>query len=280
MSASGVSACSCNDPLTAMTATSLSRPTTRRRSAWQRTWWAHPELTLAGVAVLAWVGVVGYHAVAATSPPAHMDMTHHGMGTHSATPGFLQSAVLWIVMATAMMLPTALVEARFIALNGKWNRRQRGQVLFAAAYLTVWSAAGVVMFAATWSLSPDITSLWALSAAFAVAAAWELTRWKRHLLLGCHRLRAIPPTSRRADRACVAEGLRNGLTCVGACGPMMASMVVAPHEGAVWLMIPLAGAIGVEKLLTKGVRYTRHVAAGLAGAALVVFGIALTSVFW
>jgi predicted metal-binding membrane protein len=257
-----------------MATISLSRPTIQRRSAWRRTWWAHPELTLAGVALLAWVGVVGYHAAAALSSPADMDMTHHGMETHSATPGFLESVVLWIVMATAMMLPTALVEARFIALNGKWSRRQRGPVLFAAAYLTVWSAAGVVVFAAIWSLRPETTSLWALSAILAAAAGWELTRWKRHLLLGCHRLRAIPPTSWKADRACVTEGMRNGLSCVGACGPMMVSMAVAPHQAAIWLMIPLAGVIGIEKLLTKGVRYIRYVAAGLAVAAVGILGIA------
>ena len=35
-----------------MTTTSLSRPTIKW-SAWRRTWWAHPELTLAGVALLA-----------------------------------------------------------------------------------------------------------------------------------------------------------------------------------------------------------------------------------
>lgn len=230
------------------------------------------------MALLAWVGVVAYHAVAALSPPAHADMAHHGMQTHGAAPGFLQSAALWIVMATAMMVPTALVPARFIALNGTWSRRQRGPLLFAAAYLTVWSAAGVVVFAAIRSLGPDTASLWTLSAVLAAAAGWESTRWKRRLLLGCHWLRAIPPTGRKADRACVAEGVRNGLTCVGACGPMMVSMAVAPHEAAIWLMIPLAGAIGIEKVLTRGVRYTRHVAAGLAVAALVVLGIALTSV--
>jgi predicted metal-binding membrane protein len=187
---------------------------------------------------------------------------------------------LWIVMVTAMMLPTALVEARFIALNGKWRRRQRGPVLFALAYLSVWWAAGVVVSASTWSLGPKTTNLWALSAVLAAAAGWESTRWKRQMLLGCHRLRAIPPTSRKADRACVAEGLRNGVTCVGACGPMMISMAVVPHEAAIWLMIPLAGVIGIEKVLTKGVRYVRHVAAGLAVATVVVLGIALTSAVW
>jgi predicted metal-binding membrane protein len=68
--------------------------------------------------------------------------------------------------------------------------------------------------------------------------------------------------------------MRNGLTCVGACGPMMVSMAVAPHQAAIWLVIPLAGAIGIEKLLTKGVRYIRYVAAGLAVAAVGILGIA------
>jgi predicted metal-binding membrane protein len=174
-------------------------------------------------------------------------------------------------------LPTALVEARFIALNGKWSRRQRGPALFAAAYLTVWSAAGIVVFAAIRSVVPQTASLWALSAVLVAAAGWESTRWKRYLLLGCHRLRTIPPTSRKADRACLVEGMRNGLTCVGACGPMMVSMAVTSHEAAIWLMMPLVGAIGIEKVLIKGVRYIRYVAAGLAAAALVVLEIALTA---
>ena len=59
---------------------------------------------------------------------------------------------------------------------------------------------------------------------------------------------------------------------------MMVSMAVAPHQAAIWLMIPLAGAIGIEKLLTRGVLYIRYVAAGLAVAALVVLGIALVAV--
>lgn len=257
-----------------MTTTSLSRPAIQRRSGWRRIWWAHPELTLAGVALLAWAGVVGHHIGSTASSPAHSHMAHHGMEIHSATPGFLQSVVLWIVMATAMMLPTVLVEARFIALNGKWSRRQRGPVLFAVAYLMVWSAVGVVVFAGIWSIGTKTLGLLALSAALVVAAGWELTRWKRYLLLGCHRLRAIPPAGWKADRACVAEGMRNGLSCVGACGPMMALMAVVPHQAAFWLMIPLAGAVGVEKLLTRGVRYIRYVAAGLAVAAVAVFEVA------
>ena len=57
-------------------------------------------------------------------------------------PTFLTSVGLWILMAMAMMLPTALPAARSISLNGKWKRRQRGPALFAVGYLAVWSAVG------------------------------------------------------------------------------------------------------------------------------------------
>jgi predicted metal-binding membrane protein len=258
--------------MTSETSTPPPRPTIQRRPGWRQTWWAHPELTLAGVALLAWVGVFALSTASATTP--HMGMTHHEMGN----PGLLRPALLWIAMATAMMLPTVLVEARFIALNGRWSRRQRGPALFALAYLTVWSAAGVVLLAALRPFDSGVTPLWAGAATFALAAAWEATRWKRHLLLACHQLRSIPPTGGKADRACLTEGARKGITCLGACGPMTLPMLVAPHEAMIWLMIPLAGVIGVEKVLSRGIMYVRHVAAGLAVTAQLALALALLTV--
>lgn len=284
----------------ASAATSGSRPAVAVEGPqrWRRLWWAHPELSLAGVAVAAWAGMVGYH-VWSTFSPAHGDMTHgaaaHDAVAHDAVPhdavpheamtghasaGLLLSIALWMVMATAMMLPTVLPAARFIALNGRWTRRQRGPALYAAAYLAVWAAAGAVVYGALWALSTagisdaGAGSLWALGTALAIAAAWELTPWKRHFLRACHRLRSIPPTGGRADRACLDQGVRNGISCLGACGPMMLPMVVAPHALAMWLMIPLTVAICAEKLLTRGVLHIRRVAAGLAGAAGLVLSIA------
>jgi predicted metal-binding membrane protein len=202
---------------------------------------------------------------------------HVAMETHRVATGFLSSVFLWIVMATAMMLPTVLPEARFIALNGKWRRRGRGPTLFVLGYLAVWSAVGLLVYAAVRSIGSETTGLWGLSAVLGVAAVWESTRWKRHFLRRCHRLRTIPPTNPKADRACVTEGIRNGLNCVGACGPMMVSMAVVPHHAALLLMIALSSAVGAEKCLTRGAQYIRYVAMGLAVAAVVVLGIALAN---
>jgi predicted metal-binding membrane protein len=264
-----------------------------RHSSWRRMWWTHPELSLAAVAAAAWFGVLIMHI--ATGPllivaqhfsalvPDQGMAGHHGgrsnpgmaghqypMSEPGWAPTFLVSVALWVLMATAMMLPTALPEARSISLNGKWKRRQRGPALFAVGYLAVWSAVGILLLSAAWLIGPKATGPLAISATLAIAAAWESTRWKRLCLRACHRLRPLPPDTWRADRASVREGLRNGAWCTGSCGPMMVPMALAPHSAALFLMLFLFAVISAEKLLTRAVDHLRLAAAVLAVAAIVV----------
>jgi predicted metal-binding membrane protein len=265
-----------------------------RRSSWRRTWRMHPELSLAAVAAAAWLAVLTVHI--ATGPFAtaqhfsnlmpDQGMTGHHHGTSNAgiaghqsvmAPTFLVSVGLWVLMATAMMLPTALPAARSISLNGKWRRRQRGPALFAVGYLAVWWAGGVLLLSAVGLIGPKATGPLAVSGALAVAAAWESTRWKRTCLRACHRLRSLPPDGWRADRASVREGIRNGAWCTGSCGPMMVPMALAPHSVALSLMLFLSAVVLAEKLLTRTVYHLPLVAAVLATAAIVVvFGAPLT----
>jgi predicted metal-binding membrane protein len=178
-----------------------------RHSSWRRMWWTHPELSLAAVAAAAWLTVLTVHAATGPLPiaaeqlstlrPDHGMAGHHrgrfspGIAGHQSVmsepgwaPAFLVSVGLWVLMATAMMLPTALPQARSISLNGKWKRRQRGPALFAIGYLAVWSAVGVLLLSAAWLIGAKATSPLAISGALAIAAAWESTRWKR-LCLRC-----------------------------------------------------------------------------------------------
>lgn len=259
-------------------------------SIWRRTRWSHPELPLLAVAAAAWLAVIVMHTalarfhVAAQHCSGHVPGGvavghHHGAvgpavavhqcaGPHPVSVGaFLTSVALWILMATAMMLPTTVPVARSIALNGKWNRRQRGQLLFAAGYLAVWSVVGLVVLTVGWLVTPATTASPAVAGVLAVAAGWEVTRWKRRCLRACHRMRSIPPNGRAADTACVREGLRNGAWCAGACGPMMTAMALAPH--AWWLMLTLSGVVAAEKLVTKAVDHLRVFAAVLVVVAVV-----------
>ena len=106
-----------------------------RQSSWRRVWWMHPELSLAAVAAAAWLAVLTvhiatgpFHTVVQHStlmPDQGMAGHHHGtsnpgIAAHQSVtsgpgsaPTFLLSFGLWVLMATAMMLPTALPAARF-----------------------------------------------------------------------------------------------------------------------------------------------------------------------
>jgi predicted metal-binding membrane protein len=270
-----------------------------RQSSWRRTWWTHPELSLAAVATAAWAAVLTVHIVtgpfhaaaqhfSTLMPDQGMTGHHHGtsnpgiaghqsvMSDPGWAPTFLVSVGLWVLMATAMMLPTALPAARSISLNGKWKRRQRGPALFAVGYLAVWSAVGVLLLSAVGLIGPKATGPLAISGALAVAAAWESTRWKRLCLRACHRLRSLPPDGWRADRASVREGIRNGAWCTGSCGLMMVPMALAPHSVGLSLMLFLSAVVWAEKLLTRAVDHLRLVATALAIAAIVVVSGAVT----
>ena len=264
-----------------------------RHSSWRRIWWTHPELSLAAVAAAAWLAVLTVHAATTPLPIAAQQLStlrpdqgmaghHHGwfnpglaghqsvMSEPGSAPAFLVSVGLWVLMATAMMLPTALPEARSISLNGKWKRRQRGPALFAIGYLAVWSVVGVLLLSAVWLIGAKADGPLVISGALAVAAAWESTRGKRLCLRACHHLRSLPPDGWRADRASVREGIRNGVYCTGSCGPMMVPMALAPHSVGLSLMLFLFAVVSLEKLLTRAVDHLRLVAAVLAIAAVIV----------
>jgi predicted metal-binding membrane protein len=271
-----------------------------RQASWRRMWWTHPELSLAAVAAAAWLAVLTVHIAtgpvhavtqyfSTRMPDQGMAGHHHGtskpgiaghqyvMSDPGWAPTLLTSVGLWILMAMAMMLPTALPAARSISLNGKWKRRQRGPALFAIGYLAVWSAVGVLLLSAVWLIGPKATGPLAISGALAVAAAWESTRWKRLCLRACHRLRSLPPDGWRADRASVREGIRNGAWCTGSCGLMMVPMALAPHSVGLSLMLFLSAMVWAEKLLTRAVDHLLLVATVLAIAAIVGLSGALVT---
>ena len=267
-----------------------------RQSSLRRMWWTHPELSLAAIAAAVWLAIVTvhiatgpFHTVVQHStlmPDQGLAGHHHGTSNpgmaahHSVTPvpgsapTFLLSFGLWVLMATAMMLPTALPAARLISLNGKWKRRQRGPALFAVGYVAVWSGVGILLLSAVWLIGPKATGPLAIAGALAIAAVWESTRWKRLCLRACHRLRSLPPDGWRADRASVREGIRNGVWCTGSCGLMMVPMAMAAHSVGLSLMLFLSAVVAAEKLLTRAVNHLRLVAAVLGIAAVVVVSVA------
>jgi len=255
-----------------MTASLAAQAETRRDlgAELRRLRWNHPEWTLAAVATAAWVltfttaGAVGGRSAA--SGALH---THHGVAIVDARVPHVMSATHWCLMVVAMMLPTILPAARLIAMTGTWKRRQRGPALFALGYLAVWVVVGVLATVTLRHTAPTLHGRWPLAAALVVAAVWELTVWKPRFLRACHRHPPVPPTGWKADRACVQRGMRNAVSCLGACWAVMTPMLVADHIHALWLMAPLTAAIVYQKVGTAS-RVVRPVAIGLAAAAVVV----------
>jgi predicted metal-binding membrane protein len=259
---------SSNDTSTVTAPTPLVQPRRDLGAEWRRLRWNHPEWVLAAVATVAWVlifamaGAVGGRSVVSGAG-------HHGFAVVDHRIPHVMSATHMILMVVAMMLPTILTAARLIALTGTWKRRQRGPALFALGYLTVWAGAGVAATVALRHIVPGLHGRWPLAAALVVAAAWELTVWKPRFLRACHRHPPVPPSGWKADRACVQRGMRNAVSCLGACWAIMTPMLVADHIHALWLMMPLTAAIVYQKVGVAS-RVVRPVALGLAATAVVV----------
>ena len=254
-----------------------SAPGRVRRAAWH-----HPEWTLALVAVACWAVLIAPHlrgdgVVAGPAPAAAM---HHAAMHHAAMDqaagqspegagGWLAAQGSWLLMAPAMMLPSALPAARHVALNSRWRRRQRGGAVFAGAYLAVWLLFGLVAISLARLARLPEGAGWPLAAALAVAAGWELTAAKRRCLRACHRTLPLPPDGWKADAACARFGLRYGWACLGACWALMLAMAIAGHASLL-LMVVLTTIVVAEEGLVKGTRLVGAAALVLVAAAATI----------
>ncbi|MDQ3722654.1 MAG: DUF2182 domain-containing protein [Actinomycetota bacterium] len=184
---------------------------------------------------------------------------------HDSTP-LLGAGVGWLLMATAMMLPSALPVARHLATLGLWQRRQRTIALFLGSYLVVWAGFGAV--ALTVFAVGGVDTALVLPAVLLLAAAWELTPWKWRYVRACRLVAPLPPRGRKADVACCATGLRYGRSCVVACWPVMLAMAAAGHEN-VGLMVLLTIVVTAEKLAARPSRLATPAAALLSLSAVI-----------
>jgi predicted metal-binding membrane protein len=181
--------------------------------------------------------------------------------------GAFVAIAMWALMVAAMMLPTVLPAARYVAEVSRPALRSRLVATFSVAYLGIWTAVGLLIIATTsWLGAPDRPLLVALVIA---AALWELTPLKRRALARCCRTVPIRLRGFAAFRSSAAYGVRNGAVCVLACGPAMAVLALARHP-LVATAVVAAVLIG-EKVWRRGDRLRPWgAAAGLLLAAAAV----------
>jgi predicted metal-binding membrane protein len=165
---------------------------------------------------------------------------------------------IWVTMTAAMMLPTALPAARSAARRGS-----RAPVLrFAAGYLGVWTAYGLVAYglyrlvgaAGIDQLAWDRAGPYAASAVIVAAAVYELAPFKRESLRRCRSVRAA---------GALRGGIEHGRDCVVCSGALMAVLFVLGVMSLLWMAV-VAGAILAEKVLPQGRRLVPALALALA----------------
>jgi predicted metal-binding membrane protein len=237
----------------------------------------HPELPAAAAVAAAWLALLATAARdALAGHPAAGMAAMPGMRSAHPAAGLVAAAGLpgWMLMTVAMMGPAALAGVRHTGLNSLRWRRGRAMAGFAAAYLAVWAAFGVLALAAAALFTgAAVPGPAALAAVLAIAAAWQLTPAKRRSLRACHRSVPLPPRGWRAEWGSLRFGLRNGAACLGSCWCLMLVMVAAPAGQVLW-MVGLAGAVTAERVAQRPRAMTRFIAVACAFATVAVLAIA------
>lgn len=200
-----------------------------------------------------------------------------GPGTSLGALGWFTG--VWAVMMAAMMLPSlAPTAAVYTALV----RREPSRVLlFAAGYLLVWSAAGVLAYA-LFELGKSLFSSalewhsggrWLAAGVLLLAALYQLTPFKHAFLTRCRSpLRFLHATWREDRLGAFVMGLRNGGWCLGCSWALMAALFALGVMNLTWMAL-IAGLVALEKVGPWG-RAAKVMTAGF----LVVLAVAILTV--
>jgi predicted metal-binding membrane protein len=163
---------------------------------------------------------------------------------------------IWVVMMAAMMFPSV---SPTVALYARMTRR-RGltqPLLFAAAYLVVWAAAGVAAYGIFQlgrtffggALAWNAGGRWFAGGILALAALYELTPLKNVCLAKCRSpLGFLLGSWRDGKRGAVRMGARHAAWCLGCCWALMAGLFALGVMSLVWMAL-IAALITIEKTL-------------------------------
>jgi predicted metal-binding membrane protein len=219
--------------------------------------------------------LVALAAIAWWSTGNRMAGMDAGPGTPLGALGWFLG--VWVVMMAAMMLPSV---APTVALYERMARRRwsGASLLFAAAYLVVWSAAGLLAYG-TFELGRSALGhqlgwhsggQWVAGGILVVAAAYELTPLKHACLARCRSPLGFLLGSWRDGRLGAIEmGARHGAWCLGCCWALMAALFALGVMSLTWMAI-VAALITAEKTLPWGRALTYGIAVLLLATGIAV----------
>ncbi len=187
---------------------------------------------------------------------------------------------IWVVMMAAMMFPSL---SPTVALYTTMTRRHglSRPLLFTAAYLLVWGAAGLLAYglfelgASLFgsALAWDGAGRWFAGGVLAMAAVYELTPLKDVCLSKCRSPVGFLLGSWREGRIGAVEmGSRHAGWCLGCCWALMAALFALGVMSLIWMAF-----VGALIALEKTLPWHRVVTWGTA-AILLVLAIAIVAV--
>ena len=187
--------------------------------------------------------------------------------------------IMWAVMMTAMMVPTA---APMILVYASLNRRRHdpqpflmSTVVFLLGYLVIWSGFAALATVAQWGLhlgallSPMMVGISPIlgGALLLAAGIFQLSPIKYACLANCRTPIGFLMTEwRDGPRGALVMGLRHGLYCLGCCWMLMSLLFVLGVMNLLWIAA-LAGFVLVEKVAPRG-----HLVSRLSGLVLIGWG--------
>ncbi len=244
---------------------------------------------IAGLSLLAWA------ALAAWSAGPYARYLDHGRWTDlpllgawcAAVPqGEVVAAILfhggaWLLMITAMMLPTVLPLIG-VVMRVASGRRDAGLLvgLVVVGYALAWSGFGLLALA----LDSLVRSGAAQSASFAthgallgaavlaIAGGFQFSSLKYRCLDRCRTPFGFVSErwhGRNAAGDALRIGLAHGVFCVGCCWALMLVMFVVGMSNLAWMLL-LAALMAAEKNLPIGRRLAAPVGIVLIGCAVVL----------
>ena len=185
--------------------------------------------------------------------------------------------VMWALMMTAMMLPSAAPFTSMYARTIVSNRLPR-LLLFAGGYLLVWGAAGLPAFGLAWGVDQIVSAAPAVGtvaavAIFAACGIYQLTPLKYRCLALCRSPMAqiCHVASFQGALRDLRAGAHSGLFCLSCCWSLMALMAAFGFMN-LWAMVGLAVVVAIEKHWSHGEAFGKAIA-------MVAFGLAV-AVVW
>lgn len=201
-----------------------------------------------------------------------------GPGTDLNTLGWFLG--VWLVMMAAMMFPSL---APTTALYARMTRQHSWirPLLFTAAYLLVWGAAGLVAYGlfrlgrsvVGGDLAWHAGGRWFAGGVLAVAAIYELTPLKDVCLGKCRSpLGFLLGAWRDGRRGALEMGSRHAAWCLGCCWALMAGLFALGVMSITWMAV-IAALITLEKTIPW-----RRAATWGAAALLIVLAISVAAI--